>query len=248
MKPYIDSTQFGSITIEGMEYSHDIVVRLNGDIKKRKKKLSKAVFGTSHIVSRDEAKHILDHGAKLLIVGTGPAGLCLAAQLAQFPEIDSMIVELSPCNIEKGKADGVNTRTMEMFQAFGFAEKIKRESIWINETTFWAPDPDKPANIRKLGSVQDVADGLSEMPHVLINQPRVHDMFLDIMRNSPSRLEPDYNIRVLDLKVDPEANDYPVTVTLERTDAEREGQLETIRARYVVGCDGARSNVRHSHQ
>ena len=74
MKPYIDSTQFGSITIEGMEYSHDNVVRLNGDIKKRKKKLSKAVFGTSHIVSRDEAKHILDHGAKLLIVGTGQQG------------------------------------------------------------------------------------------------------------------------------------------------------------------------------
>ena len=64
----------------------------------------------------------------VLIAGTGPAGLCLAAQLSQFPEIQTMIVERMPCNIIKGKADGINTRTMEMFQAFGFAEKVKRES------------------------------------------------------------------------------------------------------------------------
>ena len=46
----------------------------------------------------------------VLISGTGPAGLCLAAQLAQFPEIPTMIVERMPSNIIKGKADGINTR------------------------------------------------------------------------------------------------------------------------------------------
>jgi len=77
---------------------------------------------------RDRSAHApLPEKVDVLIVGTGPAGLCLAAQLAQFPEIDTMIVEASPCNIVKGKADGINTRTMEMFQAFGFADKVKRE-------------------------------------------------------------------------------------------------------------------------
>jgi phenol 2-monooxygenase len=182
----------------------------------------------------------------VLIAGTGPAGLCLAAQLARVPEISTMIVEPKLVPMEKGQADGINVRSMEMFQAFGFAEKVKRESVWINETNFWTPDPANPAHIRRVGRVQDVADGLSEMPHVLINQGRVHDMFLDIMRNSPSRLEPDYGLKVETLTVDPDADDYPVTVTLEHTVPERAGQTEQVRARYVVGCDGARSNVRQA--
>lgn len=57
----------------------------------------------------------------MLIAGTGPVGLCLAAQLAQFPEIDTIIVEASPRAISKGKAGGANIRSMEMFRAIGFA-------------------------------------------------------------------------------------------------------------------------------
>ena len=92
--------------------------------------------------------------------------------------------------------------------------------------------------------MQDVPDGISEMPHVLINQARVHDMFLDVMRHSPTRLEPDYGLKVVDLAIDPTAAEYPVTVTLEHTAPGREGQTATVRANYVIGCDGARSAVR----
>ena len=74
MKPRIDTTQFGSITILGEVYEHDVVIRLGGNVKKRKKKLSKAEYGTSHTVSLDEAKHIYDDGATRLIVGTGQNG------------------------------------------------------------------------------------------------------------------------------------------------------------------------------
>jgi hypothetical protein len=74
MKPHIDKTEFGSICIEGETFEHDVVIRLNGSVKKRKKKLSKAVHGTSHLVSVDEAKHIYDKGAVRLIVGSGQYG------------------------------------------------------------------------------------------------------------------------------------------------------------------------------
>ncbi len=178
----------------------------------------------------------------VLIAGSGPAGLCLAAQLAQAGKIRTMLVEPKLGPMEKGQADGISVRSMEMFQAFGFAEKVMRESVWINETTFWAAGPNAP--LERAARVQDVPDGLSEMPHVLLNQARVHDMFLDVMRNSPSRLEPDYGLRVKDLVVDPNAQEYPVTVTLEHTHPDRAGQTATIRANYVVGCDGARSTVR----
>jgi phenol 2-monooxygenase (NADPH) len=180
----------------------------------------------------------------VLIAGSGPAGLCLAAQLARVPQIRTMLVEPKLEPMEKGQADGISVRTMEMFQAFGFGEKVLRESVWINETTFWAPG--QAAALDRVARVQDVPDGVSEMPHVLINQARVHDLFLDIMRNSPQRLTPDYGWKVADLTVDPGTTPYPVTVTLENTAPGSEGQTKTVRANYVIGCDGARSNVRRA--
>jgi phenol 2-monooxygenase len=180
----------------------------------------------------------------VLISGTGPAGLCLAAQLSQFPEIETMIVERMSSNIIKGKADGINTRTMEMFQAFGFADKVKRETYWVNQTNFWMPDPNKPEHIKRVGRVQDVADDSSEMPHILINQARLHELFLEVMKNSPSRLEPDYGWEVESLTIDPDATEYPVTVTLKDATGINWWATRTVRANYVVGCDGAHSKVR----
>ncbi len=177
----------------------------------------------------------------VLVAGCGPAGLCLAAQLARYPEISTRIVEQKPGPMQRGQADGISVRSMEMFQAFGFGEQVQRESVWINETTFWTPDPAAPGAIRRSGRVQDVEDDQSEMPHVLINQARVHRFFLDVMHNAPTRLTPDYDTRLIDVQITPGA-DYPCTVTLEGPG----GRPETVRARYVVGCEGARSRVRRA--
>lgn len=198
-------------------------------------------------VAPNGARNDIPSHVDVLIAGCGPAGLCLAAQLAGFPGIATMIVEPKTGPLEKGQADGVSVRSMEMFQAFGFAEKIKREAYWVNQTTFWRPDPANPENIHRVGIAQDVADDQSEMPHTIVNQARVHQFFLDVMKNAPTRLAPHYGLRVVDLEIDANLQDHPVTVTLERVDevGESKGSL-TVRANYVVGCDGARSNVRQA--
>lgn len=182
----------------------------------------------------------------VLIVGCGPAGLTLAAQLSAFPDIRTVIVEQKPDRLYRGQADGIACRTMEMFEAFGFSERVLRESYWVNETTFWKPDAANPDHISRSGRVQDVEDGLSEMPHVILNQARVHDFYLDVMRKSPTRMQPYYGRRLTDLQITEGDASHPVTVTLERAGTSHEGKVETVRARYVVGCDGARSSVRRS--
>ncbi|MEO6031719.1 MAG: FAD-binding monooxygenase [Burkholderiaceae bacterium] len=180
----------------------------------------------------------------VLIVGCGPAGLTLAAQLAAFADIRTCIVEHKDGPLRLGQADGIACRTVEMFEAFNFSERVLKEACWINEVTFWKPDEHQPDKIVRHGRVQDTEDDLSEFPHVVLNQARVHDFYLEVMRNAPSRLEPHYSRRVLDVAVDREAADHPVTVRMERIDPAHAGELETVQARYVVGCDGARSVVR----
>lgn len=71
MKPNIDATEFGSITVDGKIFEKDIVIRLDGDVRKRKKKLSKEVYGTSHKISVEEAKDVYEKGAEKLIIGAG---------------------------------------------------------------------------------------------------------------------------------------------------------------------------------
>ena len=179
----------------------------------------------------------------VLIVGSGPAGLVLAAQLSQFPSIRTRIVERRSGPVQMGQADGVACRTVEMFDAFGLADRLLHEAYWVNETVFWRPDALDRGAIRRTRRVQDTETGLSEFPHVIVNQARVQDHLLDVMRRSSQRLEPDYDLEVIDVQRD-DSGDYPVCVTLRRTDAARLDQTVSVRARYVVGCDGARSRVR----
>ena len=165
----------------------------------------------------------------VLIVGSGPAGLTLAAQLARFEDIQTVLIEQKPGPMEKGQADGVSCRSMEMFQAFGFAHRVCNEAYWVNETTFWKPDPDNPEHILRTGRIQDVEDGLSEMPHVILNQARVHDMYLDSMLHSPTRLQPDYGCTVKSLKIDGHET-HPVLIQIERDTAAGEPSPSTMRA------------------
>ena len=140
---------------------------------------------------------------------------------------------------------------MEMFEAFGFSERVLKEAYWVNETRFWKPDDKRRDAIVRGGREQDTEDGLSEFPHVILNQARVHDFYLDVMRNPPARLEPAYGRRFVDLAIAPDEEPgapaaHPVTVRLERLGGDTPGEVETVRARYVVGCDGARSRVRRA--
>lgn len=178
----------------------------------------------------------------VLIVGTGPAGMVLAAQLSTFPGITTRIVDRREEPLQVGQADGVACRTVEMFDAFGLSEKLVREGYWVNETVFWRPSPDDRSAIVRTGRVQDTEDGLSEFPHLIVNQARLMSYLQDYMVKSPTRLAPDFGLDFVGLTVEPEG-DHPVAVTLREVSS---GSERVVRAKYVVGCDGARSGVREA--
>ncbi len=83
MKPFIHHTSFGSITIDDHTHDYDVLIHSNGKIEKRKKKLSKRVYGTSHTLSLDEAEYIYEDGIHKIIIGCGQYGALELSEKAE---------------------------------------------------------------------------------------------------------------------------------------------------------------------
>jgi phenol 2-monooxygenase (NADPH) len=188
----------------------------------------------------------LPEEADVLIIGCGPAGLVLAAQMANFPDIRTVVIDRKDGPLEVGQADGVACRTVELFEAFGLADRLVNEGYWVNEVAFWRPDPQDRTKITRTGRIQDVEEDLSEMPHVIVNQARMLAYLLDHMGRSASKLQPLYGLHASDVQIDISgSSERPVMVTLQHVkDFKETGKSSTIRAKYVVGCDGSRSGTR----
>ncbi|MBG6179153.1 FAD-binding monooxygenase [Arthrobacter sp. CAN_A1] len=186
---------------------------------------------------------VLPDEVDVLIVGSGPAGMLAAAQLSQFPDITTRLVERRSGRLAIGQADGIQARSVETFQAFGFAERITAEAYRITEMAFWKPDPADPARIIRTARPLDDPAGVSEFPHLIVNQARVLDYFAEVMAHSPTRMKPDYGLEFAGLEVS-DGEEYPVKVTLTHSSGPLEGTQRFVRAKYVIGADGARSQVR----
>lgn len=184
----------------------------------------------------------------VLIVGTGPAGLTMARQMAEFAGIRTCIVDMEPGPLQYGRADGISCRTVEIMEAFNSSARVVREAYQLKQNTFWEPDPDNPQHIKRTEKINDARAGLSEFTHCILNQARLHELLIDGMAQSVTHLRPHYSREFLDLQIDESATQdltaHPITARFRRTDDEGEGKIETVKARFIVGCDGGHSQVR----
>ena len=95
--PLINKTSFGAITVDGNSYDHDIIITLDGKVKKRKKKLSKLVYGTSHKISLDEIRFIYQDKSDGIVIGSGQHGVAkLSDEANEFLRSKNCHVVIKP--------------------------------------------------------------------------------------------------------------------------------------------------------
>lgn len=208
-----------------------------------------------------------EHKVDVLICGGGSAGLCAAVWLSRCG-ISYKILERRDGPLTMGQADGVQCRTVEVFESFDMSEDLLREAYHVIELAFWAPAAaadtagekktggegakvnGKAAaasspGIRRTHYAADVEPGISHQPHVILNQARMNALLTAEMERASGSSDILYGYEVKGVEVDSATSSdldaYCCTVTTLKADKEYK-----FRAKYVLGCDGAHSTVRKS--
>ncbi|KAF1976421.1 hypothetical protein BU23DRAFT_456011 [Bimuria novae-zelandiae CBS 107.79] len=218
----------------------------------------------------------------VLIVGAGPAGLMMATWMARCG-INARIVDKRSTKIFSGQADGLQSRSLEIFDSFGFADRARKEANHMLEAS---QNPDEEGKLRRSDRVPDAIVGLSRFTQIVLHQGRIERFFLDnIKKHSKDSLHVERAVLPESLSIDEDACDnhskdnYPLKVQLrhlteeEATPAQSNGptvqdglfrsnladddtddliaqsranagSTEIVRAKYMVGCDGAHSWTR----
>ncbi|ETN40495.1 uncharacterized protein HMPREF1541_04772 [Cyphellophora europaea CBS 101466] len=189
------------------------------------------------------------HDIDVLIVGSGSAGLAAATWLSvlgisshnlEDPTSGGVtVLEKRPGPMTMGQADGVQCRTVEMFESFGISEELLRDAYHVLEIAFWQDSKDGKG-LKRVRYSEDTKKGLSWQPHVILNQARVNGLLLGKMaKEGGMKVQYGWEVKHVELI----ENGKRVKVVAENLEGQVQGEW---RAKYVLACDGAHSNVRRA--
>lgn len=167
----------------------------------------------------------------VLICGSGSAGLCAAVWLARF-DIKYKILERREGPLKIGQADGVQTRTVEIFDSFGIAEDLLKEAYHVLELAFWSPDADTKG-IKRDRYAPDKETEISHQPHVILNQARLNALMMGELKKGGALPPVEYRCEVKGLEVE-EASVKDPNAYCVKVKAVKDGVEKTYRARYVL--------------
>lgn len=184
----------------------------------------------------------------VLIIGAGPAGLMAANALANA-RVNVRIIDKRSAMVTAGQADGISPRTIEVFQSYGIGERLLREGCQVHLAAFYNPGPN--GGIIRTGRAPDVTAPTARYPFELaLHQAGIEAIFLDSMKNLGVEVERSTVPTKIELSSDEELlkdpQSYPVQVTLDHLDTTEGPSTEVVKAKYVLGSDGAHSWVRRT--
>lgn len=174
----------------------------------------------------------------VLICGSGSAGLCAATWLARCG-VPCKVLEKRDGPMEMGQADGVQCRTVEVFESFGLSEDMVREAYHVLEVAFWSAGND--GKLVRTRTTADTEPGLTHLPHVILNQARLNGLMLGAMEKFNGQ-KVDYGYSVKEVYVDEESAADPEAYAV-RVTTEKEGREEVFEAKYVLVSEKTSANV-----
>jgi 2-polyprenyl-6-methoxyphenol hydroxylase-like FAD-dependent oxidoreductase len=167
----------------------------------------------------------------VVIVGAGPTGLSLACQLIRYG-IDFIVVEKNAGVTPYSKALGVHARTLEIYEQLELAQKAVERGTIVGKVRLL-----EGGEIIGEVDLSNIGQGLSAYPFMLI-----------LEQSENERLLYEY-IRAHDREVlwQTELESFSQAETNVRAHVKNStGESQIIIARYLVGCDGPKSSVRHT--
>jgi len=167
----------------------------------------------------------------VIIVGAGPTGLALACQFVRYG-VDFIILDKKETTTPHSKAIGVQARTLEIYEQIDLSQKLIEQSA-ITERAKLV----EGGEVRGEIELAEIGKGLSPYPFLLIVEQGKHETLLyDFLKSSGKDVL--WNTSLESILQD----ENGVTANIKKAN----GEIEIIGAKFLVGCDGAKSFVRQS--